>query len=92
LRAQRRPPVASNVQPLYDVRRRPASDRGKIGTAMKFGQRIRQLRQSKGWTLRDLAAKVEVGFTYLSKVENEKLDGVLVQSLPRSRRALLSAK
>lgn len=52
----------------------PASDWGKIGTAMKFGQRIRQLRQSKGWTLRDLAAKVEVGFTYLSKVENEKLD------------------
>ncbi len=41
---------------------------------MKFGERIRQLRQEKGWTLRDLAPKVGVGFTYLSKVENGRLD------------------
>lgn len=41
---------------------------------MTFGKRVRQLRQAKGWTLRDLAPKVGVGFTYLSKVENEKLD------------------
>ena len=39
-----------------------------------FGQRIRELRQAKKWTLRELAPKVGVGFTYLSKVENEKLD------------------
>ncbi|WP_417737035.1 helix-turn-helix domain-containing protein [Rosistilla oblonga] len=39
-----------------------------------FGQRIRELRQAKQWTLRELAPKVGVGFTYLSKVENEKLD------------------
>jgi len=39
-----------------------------------FGQRIRELRQAKKWTLRQLAPKVGVGFTYLSKVENEKLD------------------
>ena len=39
-----------------------------------FGQRIRELRQAKGWTLRQLAPKVGVGFTYLSKVETGKLD------------------
>jgi HTH-type transcriptional regulator, competence development regulator len=41
---------------------------------MPFGQRVRQLRRDKGLTLRDLAAKVGVGFTYLSKVENGRLD------------------
>jgi transcriptional regulator with XRE-family HTH domain len=41
---------------------------------MKFGERIRQLRQAKGMTLRDLAPLVGVGFTYLSKVENGRLD------------------
>src|SRR5437879_2376097 len=41
---------------------------------MTFGDRIRELRQAKGWTLRDLAPKVGVGFTYICKVENEKLD------------------
>ncbi len=39
-----------------------------------FGQRIRELRQAKDWTLRELAPKVGVGFTYLSKVENGRLD------------------
>ncbi|TWT81204.1 Helix-turn-helix domain protein [Planctomycetes bacterium CA13] len=39
-----------------------------------FGERIRKLRQAKGWTLRQLAPEVGVGFTYLSKVENERLD------------------
>lgn len=41
---------------------------------MSFGERVRELRQAKRLTLRDLAAKVGVGFTYLSKVENERLD------------------
>lgn len=40
---------------------------------MRFGERIQELRKGKGWTLRDLAAKVGVGFTYLSKAENGKL-------------------
>ncbi|MDA9857495.1 helix-turn-helix domain-containing protein [Rubripirellula sp.] len=39
-----------------------------------FGERIRELRKAKTWTLRDLAPKVGVGFTYLSKVENGRLD------------------
>lgn len=38
------------------------------------GQRIRELRQAKGYTLRQLAPMVGVGFSYLSKVENGRLD------------------
>jgi transcriptional regulator with XRE-family HTH domain len=41
---------------------------------MTFGERVRQLRQARHWSLRDLAAKVDVGFTYLSRVENERLN------------------
>ena len=41
---------------------------------MKFGERVRELRHAKGWSLRDLAEKVKVGFTYLSRVENERLN------------------
>jgi transcriptional regulator with XRE-family HTH domain len=41
---------------------------------MTFGKRIRELRHEKEWSLRDLAAKVDVGFTYLSRVENERLN------------------
>lgn len=39
-----------------------------------FGQKVRQLRHAKGLSLRDVAPKVGVGFTYLSKVENGRLD------------------
>lgn len=41
---------------------------------MKFGERVRELRQAREWSLRDLAEKVDVGFTYLSRVENEHLN------------------
>jgi transcriptional regulator with XRE-family HTH domain len=41
---------------------------------MRFGERLRQLRKAKGFTLRDLAARVGVGHTYLSKAENERLE------------------
>lgn len=41
---------------------------------MLFGQTIRTLRKAQNLTLRDLASKVKVTFTYLSKIENEKLD------------------
>lgn len=40
---------------------------------MTFGSRIRELRQAKKLTLRDVAKKVRVTFTYLSKIENQKL-------------------
>lgn len=41
---------------------------------MTFGQKIRALRKAKNLSQRDLAAKVKVNFTYISKIENEKLD------------------
>lgn len=41
---------------------------------MKFGERVRSLRKAKGWSLRDLAERVGVGFTYLSRIENERLN------------------
>ena len=41
---------------------------------MTFGQRVRELRTAKKLSLRDLAPKVGVGFTYISKIENGKLD------------------
>jgi transcriptional regulator with XRE-family HTH domain len=40
---------------------------------MLFGERLQELRKAKGYTLRDLAARVGVGFTYISKAENGKL-------------------
>lgn len=41
---------------------------------MNFGERIRELRKKKNLSLRALAEAVGVSFTYISKIENEKLD------------------
>jgi len=41
---------------------------------MKLGNRLRELRTAKGYTLRELSARVDVGFTYLCKIETGKLD------------------
>ena len=41
---------------------------------MDFGSRIRQLRTDKGISLRDFADIVGIDFTYLSKIENGKVD------------------
>lgn len=38
-----------------------------------FGQILRNLRRSKGISQRELAEKVGVDFSYISKVENERL-------------------
>ncbi len=40
---------------------------------MQFGERVHQLRTQNGLTQRDLAAKIGVSDTYISKVENENL-------------------
>ena len=42
--------------------------------ANAFGDRIRELRKAKGYSLRKLAPLAGVGFSYLSKVENGRLD------------------
>jgi transcriptional regulator with XRE-family HTH domain len=41
---------------------------------MGFGEKIRELRKEKGLSQRGLGDLVGVSFTYISKVENEKLD------------------
>jgi transcriptional regulator with XRE-family HTH domain len=41
---------------------------------MRFGEQIRELRKAKGLSQRALGELVGVSFTYISKVENEKLD------------------
>lgn len=41
---------------------------------MTFGERLRELRKAKNLSQRALADKVDINFTYLSKVESEKLD------------------
>lgn len=38
-----------------------------------FGQALRELRRSKGISQRDLAKKVGVDFSYISKIENDRL-------------------
>ncbi|WP_442508335.1 helix-turn-helix domain-containing protein [Novipirellula sp. SH528] len=41
---------------------------------MRFGETIREMRQDRKLSQRDLAEKVGVTFTYISKIENHKLD------------------
>jgi HTH-type transcriptional regulator, competence development regulator len=41
---------------------------------MRFGDRIRAIRTAKGFSQRALGERVGVSFTYISKVENGKLD------------------
>ncbi len=40
----------------------------------KLGDRLRELRKAKGYTLRGLALRVDVGFSYLCKIETGKLE------------------
>jgi HTH-type transcriptional regulator, competence development regulator len=39
---------------------------------MTFGRRLRELRPAKGLSQRDLAERIGVDFTYLSKIENDR--------------------
>lgn len=41
---------------------------------MEFGKKLRELRLQRGLTLRELAKKVNLNFTYLSKIENGKVE------------------
>jgi transcriptional regulator with XRE-family HTH domain len=41
---------------------------------MTFGERVRDLRKAKNLSQRELAEVIGVNFTYLSKIENGKLD------------------
>ena len=41
---------------------------------MRFGSTIRELRQQRSLSQRELAAHIGVNYTYISKIENQKLD------------------
>ena len=48
---------------------------GKQGERrLRFGERLRQLRKAKNLSQRALAEKIDIDFTYLSKIESERLD------------------
>ena len=44
------------------------------GQHLRFGERVRFLRTSMGLFQRALGEKIGVSFTYVSKIENEKID------------------
>jgi transcriptional regulator with XRE-family HTH domain len=47
---------------------------GRNGMSLTFGQKIRELRRAKKLGQRAVAAAVGINFTYLSKIENDKVD------------------
>jgi transcriptional regulator with XRE-family HTH domain len=47
---------------------------GESRMPQTFGQRIKELRKAKGLGQRAVAAQVGINFTYLSKIENDKVD------------------
>ena len=49
-----------------------------------FGQLIRQARKDKGYSQRELAKLVDLDFTYLSKLENDRADYPPKESVIRS--------
>src|SRR6266496_5511271 len=66
------------LRPAMAKRRSPRSHRHRPGHASramtipgKIGPRLRQLRQARGFTLRETATAAGIHFTYLSKIEND---------------------
>src|SRR5690349_15490829 len=58
---------------------------------MNFGERIRDLRKAHALTQRTLAEKLGVDFTYLSKIENGRLDQPPSEALIRRMAEVLGA-
>src|SRR5947209_8633082 len=58
----------------------------RMGAMTTFGARLRELRRAKSLSQKRLADRVGVHFTYLSKVESEKLDFGLYPSEELIRR------
>nr|WP_199318515.1 helix-turn-helix transcriptional regulator [Leptolyngbya sp. FACHB-541] len=61
--------LISVVNPRYDQ-----SVSREVVVDQTFGKRLREARRSKGFSQRDLAGLVEVDYTYLSKLENDRAD------------------
>lgn len=61
--------LISVVNPRYD---QPVSR--EVVVDQTFGKRLREARRNKGFSQRDLAGLVDVDYTYLSKLENDRAD------------------
>jgi transcriptional regulator with XRE-family HTH domain len=55
---------------------------------MTFGERLRQLRLDKKINQRDLASRVGIDFTYLSKLENGRMPPPAAGTIARISKAL----
>jgi transcriptional regulator with XRE-family HTH domain len=58
---------------------------------MRLGTRLRELRKASGFTLRELAEKAGLDFTYLSKIETGKLQYMPAADTIRKLAELLGA-
>jgi transcriptional regulator with XRE-family HTH domain len=58
---------------------------------MSFGNTIKKLRKELKMTQRELSDKLGVNFTYISKIENEKLDVPPSEELIRKMAGILEA-
>jgi transcriptional regulator with XRE-family HTH domain len=63
-------------------------DLGARSEEDSFGRRIRELRRTKGLTQRQLASVLEIDFTYLSKLENNRGEPPGDQTIRNLARAL----
>jgi transcriptional regulator with XRE-family HTH domain len=55
---------------------------------MAFGERIRELRKARGLNQRDLAGHAGIDFTYLSKIENSRMEPPSEEVIRRVAEAL----
>lgn len=68
---------SSRVDTIFESNR-------KNDVSQTFGQLIRQARKDKGYSQRELAKLVELDFTYLSKLENDRADYAPKEDVIRS--------
>jgi transcriptional regulator with XRE-family HTH domain len=69
------PKLSSLAFPVYFKPGQQQEDSWRMrAQAMGFGNRLRAMRTAKGLSQRALGERVGVSFTYISKVENGKLD------------------
>lgn len=61
--------LTSLVNPRYDQ-----SVSREVAVDQTFGKRLREARRDKGYSQRELASLVDVDYTYLSKLENNRAD------------------
>jgi len=47
----------------------PKTKRPPSAARQRFGQRLRELRQARGWTLEDLGEKADLAWNYVAQIE-----------------------